>query len=44
VLPPELDWRPQPDGVTISVADVTPEMRTEMLAWFERWLKPGTAK
>ena len=24
VLPPELDWRPQPDGVTISVADVTP--------------------
>lgn len=23
-LPPELDWRPQPDGVTISVADVTP--------------------
>lgn len=22
----------------------TPEMRTEMLAWFERWLKPGTAK
>ncbi len=24
VLPPELDWRKQPDGVTISVADVTP--------------------
>jgi len=24
VLPPELDWHPQPDGVTISVADVTP--------------------
>ncbi len=24
VLPPELDWRPQPDGVTVSVADVTP--------------------
>lgn len=24
VLPPELDWQPQPDGVTISVADVTP--------------------
>jgi hypothetical protein len=24
VLPPELDWRQQPDGVTISVADVTP--------------------
>jgi hypothetical protein len=24
VLPPELDWRLQPDGVTISVADVTP--------------------
>ena len=24
VLPPELDWRPQADGVTISVADVTP--------------------
>ena len=24
VLPPELDWRPQPDGITISVADVTP--------------------
>ncbi len=24
VLPVELDWRPQPDGVTISVADVTP--------------------
>lgn len=24
VLPPELDWRRQPDGVTISVADVTP--------------------
>lgn len=23
-LPPELDWRPQSDGVTISVADVTP--------------------
>jgi hypothetical protein len=23
-LPPELDWRPQLDGVTISVADVTP--------------------
>ena len=23
-LPPELDWRPQPGGVTISVADVTP--------------------
>jgi hypothetical protein len=23
-LPPELDWRKQPDGVTISVADVTP--------------------
>lgn len=23
-LPPEIDWRPQPDGVTISVADVTP--------------------
>ena len=21
---PELDWRPQPDGVTVSVADVTP--------------------
>lgn len=24
VLPPELDWRVQPDGVTVSVADVTP--------------------
>lgn len=24
VLHPELDWQPQPDGVTISVADVTP--------------------
>jgi hypothetical protein len=24
ILPPELDWRPQPDGVTVSVADVTP--------------------
>ena len=24
VLPPELDWRPQTNGVTISVADVTP--------------------
>ena len=24
VLPPELDWRQQPDGMTISVADVTP--------------------
>jgi hypothetical protein len=24
VLPSELDWRPQADGVTISVADVTP--------------------
>lgn len=24
VLPPELDWRKQPDGITISVADVTP--------------------
>jgi hypothetical protein len=24
MLPAELDWRPQPDGVTISVADVTP--------------------
>ncbi|MDD4869404.1 MAG: exo-alpha-sialidase [Kiritimatiellae bacterium] len=24
VLPPELDWQKQPDGVTISVADVTP--------------------
>ena len=24
VLPPELDWRQQPDGVKISVADVTP--------------------
>jgi len=24
VLPPELDWRKQPDGVTINVADVTP--------------------
>ncbi len=24
VLPPELDWRQLPDGVTISVADVTP--------------------
>jgi hypothetical protein len=23
-LPPEIDWQPQPDGVTISVADVTP--------------------
>ncbi|MBN8248242.1 MAG: exo-alpha-sialidase [Verrucomicrobia bacterium] len=23
-LPPELDWQPQPDGVTLSVADVTP--------------------
>jgi len=23
-LPPELDWQKQPDGVTISVADVTP--------------------
>lgn len=23
-LPPELDWQPQADGVTISVADVTP--------------------
>jgi len=23
-LPPELDWQQQPDGVTISVADVTP--------------------
>lgn len=23
-LPPELDWRRQPDGVTVSVADVTP--------------------
>jgi dienelactone hydrolase len=22
----------------------TPEMRTEMLGWFERWLKPGNAK
>jgi dienelactone hydrolase len=22
----------------------TPEMRAEMLAWFERWLKPGNAK
>lgn len=24
VLPPELDWQKQPDGVTLSVADVTP--------------------
>ncbi|NDF01260.1 MAG: exo-alpha-sialidase [Verrucomicrobia bacterium] len=24
LLPPELDWKQQPDGVTISVADVTP--------------------
>jgi hypothetical protein len=24
LLPPEIDWQPQPDGVTISVADVTP--------------------
>jgi len=24
VLPPELDWHKQPDGVTVSVADVTP--------------------
>lgn len=24
ILPPELDWQPQPDGVTVSVADVTP--------------------
>ena len=24
VLPPEIDWQPQVDGVTISVADVTP--------------------
>jgi hypothetical protein len=24
VLPPELDWQQQPDGVTVSVADVTP--------------------
>ena len=24
VLPPELDWQRQPDGVTVSVADVTP--------------------
>lgn len=24
VLPPELDWKVQPDGVTLSVADVTP--------------------
>jgi hypothetical protein len=24
VLPPETDWQPQPDGVTLSVADVTP--------------------
>ncbi len=24
VLPPQLDWQPQPDGVTVSVADVTP--------------------
>ena len=24
MLPPELDWQKQPDGVTISVADVTP--------------------
>src|SRR5690349_8058004 len=24
VLPAELDWRKQPDGVTVSVADVTP--------------------
>ncbi len=24
ILVPELDWRPQPDGTTISVADVTP--------------------
>lgn len=24
VLPPEIDWQQQPDGVTISVADVTP--------------------
>lgn len=24
VLPPELDWQRQPDGVTLSVADVTP--------------------
>jgi hypothetical protein len=23
-LPPALDWRPQPDGVTVSVADATP--------------------
>lgn len=23
-LPPEIDWQPQPDGVTLSVADVTP--------------------
>lgn len=22
----------------------TPQMRTEMLAWFERWLKPGTKR
>lgn len=24
ILPPEIDWQPQADGVTISVADVTP--------------------
>lgn len=24
VLPPETDWQPQPNGVTLSVADVTP--------------------
>jgi hypothetical protein len=24
LLPPEIDWQPQPDGVTLSVADVTP--------------------
>lgn len=24
LLPPELDWQQQPDGVTVSVADVTP--------------------
>ncbi len=24
VLPPEIDWQPQPGGITLSVADVTP--------------------
>jgi hypothetical protein len=29
VLTPELDWKKQPDGVTISVADVTPGYHEE---------------